>query len=212
MPKIKIPKEIVYILGFSLVLILLRFYFFHNRSLNWMVWNIFLGFIPFFISSVFLYLHQKNRLINIIFILGGIVWLLFLPNAPYLVTDIIHVRNNGFVPPVYDAILLFSSGILGMLFFSYSVFDMEQILKNKIKEKYIRMIIFAVFFLTAFGVYLGRFLRFNSWDVLTNHISFASDVWSMFSRYSSYLEFIFYIVLFFSFLSVFYYSWKSYKK
>ena len=212
MLKIKIPKEIVYILGFSLVLIFLRFYFFHNRSLNWMAWNIFLGFIPFFISSVFLYLNQKNRLINIIFILGSIVWLLFLPNAPYLVTDIIHVRNNGFVPPVYDALLLFSSGVLGMLFFVYSVFDMEQILKTKMKEKYINLVVLSTLFLTSFGIYLGRFLRFNSWDVLTSHISFASDVWFVFSRYSNYLEFIFFILLFFSFLSVFYYSWKSYKK
>ena len=130
-----------------------------------LIWNLFLAWIPFIISTSFKRIqHIKWRKQSFVFF----IWFLFFPNALYIVTDLIHLDIESTVPKWYDALLLFSSSITGLLMAFVSLLRMEKFLLLKFNNKMVNMMILVILFFGAFGVYLGRFLRWNSWDIISN--------------------------------------------
>jgi len=205
---INIPKSIIPLLALALILNLLRVIIWGKYSFVFILWNIFLAFIPFIISSLLLFLSKEKILNKTTFIIGGILWVLFIPNAPYIITDFIHIGLVKGVPVIYDIFLLFSSACIGLILGFSSLFHIEQIINMKYSRRVTSFIMAGIIFLISFGVYLGRFLRFNSWDVFINHTSLIKNVWKIFSQSSSHVEVYFFTVLFFFSLFLFYKSWK----
>lgn len=203
-----IPKSIFLPLVLVFILTILRVVLFNRYSLVYILWNLLLAFIPFIISLFIVYLKKIGKLRDVYFIILGIIWLLFLPNAPYIVTDLIHIGVVRSVPVLYDSVLLFTSAWLGLLLGLNSIFHIEKVLLSKYSKKTTNIIILIILLLISFGMYLGRFLRFNSWDILTNPISFFNKLLGSLSTSSYHVESLIYIILFFSFLLVSYFSWK----
>lgn len=145
-------------------LIACRIYFTGSLLFAFLVWNIFLAWIPFFLSA---YLRPapgwKNHLL-----LGG--WLLFFPNALYIITDLIHLAADTGVPKWFDAILIFSASAAGLLMAFVSLYRVEKFLQTFVKKKTANALVLFILFLGSFGVYLGRFLRWNSWDIISNPV------------------------------------------
>lgn len=130
-----------------------------------LVWNIFLAWIPFVISSRFEKVkHSNGRIQAILFC----CWLAFFPNALYIVTDLIHLGKESNVPKWFDAVLLFSSSVVGLMMAFISLYRVELFLKGRVHQKLHAVLIMLILFMGSFGVYLGRFLRWNSWDIVTN--------------------------------------------
>ena len=206
--KINIPKQIILLLFLAIVLNIMRIVIFGSFSLIYILWNLFLALLPFLISSLLLQQAKKVKLSRIVFIIGGIFWLLLLPNAPYLFTDLIHIGVVHNVPALYDSVILFSSAWVGMLLGMYSLFQMEQIFKMKYSILKTNILIVIIIFLTSFGVYLGRFLRFNSWDIFVNHFSVLRSVWGILSQAAIHIEAYLYTILFFFFIYLSYNAWK----
>jgi len=209
---ISIPKSIIWPLILVFILTVLRVVLFSKYSLVYILWNILLAFIPFLISSILLYCKEKNKLKNWFFMVFGIMWLLFLPNAPYIVTDLIHIGVVRAVPVLFDSILLFTSAYVGLMFGMYSIFHIEKILISKYSKKLTSIIVAIIILLTSFGMYLGRFFRFNSWDVFVSPFSSSDKLLKTLSYSTYHIEALIYIPLFFIFIYIFYYSWKSSKK
>lgn len=203
-----IPKSIFLPLVLVFILTILRVILFNRYSLVYILWNLLLAFIPFIVSLFIVYLKKIGKLRDVYFIILGIIWLLFLPNAPYIVTDLIHIGVVRSVPVLYDSVLLFTSAWLGLLLGLNSIFHVEKVLLSKYSKKTTNIIILIILLLISFGIYLGRFLRFNSWDILTNPISFFNKLLESLSTSSYHVESLIYIILFFSFLFVSYFSWK----
>ena len=193
--KISIPKSIIPLIAFAFALNILRVILFGKFSFTYILWNILLAIVPFLISSILLYYSALHKLSQTFFVLGGIVWLIFLPNAPYIVTDLIHLGEVHSVPILYDSVLLFTSAWVGLLLSLHSIEHMEKILLSKYSKKLTDFIILIVILFTSFGVYLGRFLRFNSWDI-----------WKIFTQSNNYVNVYFYTLLFFFFIYVSYVS------
>ena len=105
-----------------------------------------------------------------------IAWILFFPNALYIVTDLIHLEQETSVPKWYDAVLLFSSSAIGVIMAFVSLLRIEKLLVFKFNRHLVEFIVFAILFLGSFGVYLGRFLRWNSWDIVSNPLGLLSSV------------------------------------
>ena len=126
-----------------------------------MLWNLFLAAVPYALVE-----WTRTKKIHPLFSLIRLgVWLLFFPNAPYIVTDLVHLdHSNGF--DWYDTILILSAALAGLKF----AFDsLEGIVVNlNTKIGFIPNWMWKTGFLAlaSYGVYLGRFLRFNSWDIL----------------------------------------------
>ena len=205
---INIPKSIIPLLIFTLVLNLLRIIIWGKFSFIYIIWNIFLAFVPFLISVILLRLNEINKLKTSIFIIIGFIWLLFIPNAHYIITDLIHVGEVKYVPVVYDVFLLFSAALVGLLFGLYSLSHMEKIIKTKFSKRATSLSMLVIFLLIGFGIYIGRFMRFNSWDFFSNHISILNSFHEIFSNNTDYIEVFLYIILFSFFVYVSFKSWK----
>ena len=145
----------------------------HSYFLIFLVWNLFLAAIPYFISS---YLTVKE---NATWILRNgllLVWLLFLPNAPYIVTDLIHVTHAEASYKLFDATIISLFALSGLLFYCISLQQIISIYSSKWKQWKVTLLKWAIPFLCAFGIYLGRFLRWNSWDILQNPQGLLDDI------------------------------------
>lgn len=130
-----------------------------------LVWNIFLAWIPFAISSQFEKVKHSNACIQAILFC---CWLAFFPNGLYIVTDLIHLEKESNVPKWFDAVLLFSSSVVGLMMAFISLYRVELFLKGRVHQKIHAVLIVLILFMGSFGVYLGRFLRWNSWDIISN--------------------------------------------
>ncbi|MEI7688823.1 MAG: DUF1361 domain-containing protein [Candidatus Nomurabacteria bacterium] len=207
--EIKIPKSIIYIYSFAIVLNILRVLLFGSTAFLYILWNILLATIPFITSSILLIYTKKENIIKPFFITGFIIWLLFLPNAPYVVTDFIHLGRIHSVPVMFDIFVLFSSAGVSLLMGLYSLSHMEKILLLRFSKKATNLFIAIIILFTSFGIYLGRFLRFNSWDIFTSHSFLMNSVWKIFSQSNNYVNVYGYTLLFFVFIYISFLSFKN---
>lgn len=162
----KLHKKTVYLISFCLILLCIRFYIKGSISYIFLVWNLFLAIIPLLISH-YLTTHKtnisKSILIPII-----IIWLLFLPNSPYIMTDFIHFTRSDGATKWLDILLLFSFAFSSLVFGLISINQMLEIVQRKWSSLIANVFLFVICFGCGFGIYLGRVLRFNSWDALTS--------------------------------------------
>ena len=159
---------------FVALLLVLRIGYANNIRYVFLLWNLFLAWIPFQFS-VMLTAHQpKNRWYKY-FLLS--CWLLFFPNALYIITDLIHLEDSrGDVPVWFDAVLLFTSSVAGLIMAFVSLYQVEMYLQQNINKKHVSSFVLLALFLGSFGVYIGRFLRWNSWDIVTNPLSLLMEI------------------------------------
>jgi uncharacterized membrane protein len=164
-------RKIIIPLSFSLSLLLVRIILTGDLTYIFLAWNLFLAWIPFAISQKF---TGVNNGWKILFLFGA--WLLFLPNAPYIITDFLHLRQRPPIPYWYDILLLFSTALNGLMLGLASLLVVEKFLVHRYGNKISALLIFFSFFLCSFGIYIGRYLRWNSWDVITNPDDIAADI------------------------------------
>lgn len=207
--KFKIPKSIIYLLGLAIFLNILRVILFGNISFLYILWNIFLAFIPFFISSILSLNTSKDNIFKLFFVIGFILWFIFLPNAPYVVTDFIHLGRFRVVPPMYDMFLLFTSAWVSLLMGLHSITQMEKMLLLKFRSRVVHFIMIVIILFASFGVYLGRYLRFNSWDLFISHNSLITSTWETLTLSNNYANVYGYTLLFFVFLYISYLSFRE---
>lgn len=150
---------------FIAVMIACRIIYSGSIRYIFILWNLFLAWVPFQLSLL-LSKTKTIKSIKAISILAA--WLLFFPNALYVVTDLIHLEEENSIPVWYDAIMLFMASLTGLMLAFVSLYKVEKFLRQHIKSSSVteQLIIFFLF-AGSFGVYLGRFDRWNSWDVVT---------------------------------------------
>ncbi|RXG29937.1 DUF1361 domain-containing protein [Leeuwenhoekiella marinoflava] len=139
----------------------------HDTFGLFLVWNLFLAFIPLGIVW-FMQFNKKLFLNPIKKILTLVLWLLFLPNAPYVLTDLIHLSYSPSQWFIYDAMVILAFAGISLYFGFQSILELRRLLKNKINKKLLNIATLSILVLCGFGVYLGRVVRFNSWDLVTN--------------------------------------------
>ena len=141
-----------------------------NQSSDRIVWNLFLAFIPL-ILSYYLFRPLANR--NFVWWIILIVFVAFLPNAPYILTDSIHIielsRQNYPLWAIYLILIPQYTIFITVGFAAYviSLVKLNAYLNNLIRQKYIASINAILHWLCVIGIYIGRFERFNSWDLVT---------------------------------------------
>ncbi|MBA2612182.1 MAG: DUF1361 domain-containing protein [Bacteroidetes bacterium] len=141
-------------------------------SYIFLTWNLFLAFIPYLLIKNFK--MEQNKLVQVL-IIGTTI--LFLPNAPYIITDLFHLRERIAAPIWLDLILILSFAFLGMVFFVLSVNQLLSIsnllFRSRLITSGIKLFIMGS---SSYGIYLGRYLRFNSWDVVFNPFHLAKQM------------------------------------
>lgn len=131
-------------------------------------WNLCLATIPLFWSTAFgQAIARGHRAAAVLFFC---LWLLFLPNAPYILTDLIHLGPRPNIPLWYMLALLLSCAGAGTLLGFLSLLDVHAIIEQKFGLLAGWAVAIASLLGCGFGIYVGRFLRWNSWDILTRPI------------------------------------------
>jgi uncharacterized membrane protein len=168
-----IEKGLARSVGFSIGLLAVRLLYTKNDVYIFYLWNIFLALVPLLCSRRLLI---ENRIgVKSVLLFGG--WLLFLPNAPYLVTDLFHFQARSDSPAWFDMILVTSASWNGVAIGIISLLQVEYFMKGQFSKKWVRIISYSCILLCGYGIYLGRFLRYNSWDVVTDPIPLFSSVY-----------------------------------
>jgi len=146
---------------------------------RWMTWNLFLAFIPLALS---VWLFRSNQKRSLIWWAGLGVFVAFLPNAPYLLTDIIHlIQDIRAINSVWMITLILIPQYLlvilaGFEAYVLSIINLGYYLQRQGLGKYILAVELTLHGLSAVGIFLGRFLRFNSWDLITQPDALLTSV------------------------------------
>ena len=140
-------------------------------------WNLFLAWIPFVFALGFAAVHRLRGPRFLLWLLAA-GWLLFLPNAPYIVTDFVHLGNADGERLWYGAWLIGAFAVIGLALGLVSLLVVHQVIEARAGRIAGWTVALGSLVLSAIGVYLGRFPRFNSWDVLTDPDGFFSTVLS----------------------------------
>ncbi|MBO2009070.1 DUF1361 domain-containing protein [Hymenobacter negativus] len=161
-------------IALSVLLIIGRAAMTGRLTFLFLIWNLFLAVIPFGLSTMLG--TAKGSLKARILLPVGAAWLLFFPNAPYILTDLFHLDTRPGVPLWYDLALILSCAWNGLMLAYASLSDMQRLVQQRLGFWAGWGFATVALLLSSFGIYLGRYLRFNSWDVLTNPLSLFYDI------------------------------------
>jgi uncharacterized membrane protein len=146
-------------------------YFFLN-------WNLILAWLPLLLAFIAHGFHAHKSVLSYgAGLMCAVVWLLFFPNAPYLLTDLLHLQPTGQIPAWFDLIMLLAFALTGLLLGFISLYLMHDMVHRWLGRMAGWLFTLAALGLGGFGVYVGRFLRWNSWDIFFDPRSLAFDLW-----------------------------------
>jgi len=152
---------------FSVALVAIRFAVSHEPRFGGLIWNLFLAWIPFVLAIVLYDRHRAGARPAALVPLAAL-WLLFLPNAPYIVTDFKHLIPSATVPLWVDIVVIAAPAWTGMLLGFLSLYLVQAVVRRVASPAVGWAVAIGALGLASFGVYLGRVLRWNSWDVIAD--------------------------------------------
>ena len=150
------------------------------QTFLFLVWNLFLAWLPYIAARTFNKMDKKGSALWLtapVFLF----WLGFFPNAPYLITDLIHLHPRPTVPYWYDISVFFSFALTGLLLGLTSMLEIEAVLRRRLSAKWLWPSMLLLIAACSFGIWLGRFMRWNTWDVLTNPFDLVYNLFDIFT-------------------------------
>jgi uncharacterized membrane protein len=160
----------------SVLLLMIRIEQSHSLRYWFLLWNLVLAWVPLGMVLILRERLKISRWLTWQNILLVVLWLGFLPNSFYLVSDLIHLRVTGEVSILFDAVMFMSFIFNGFVAGFASVYIMHQMMLKKIDKIQTHCFIGLVFLACSFAIYLGRDLRWNTWDILVNPAGILFDV------------------------------------
>lgn len=150
----------------SCALLLVRRFYVGRAGLGMLVWNLFLAWVPLGASLVVYGLAAGRRRRWFVLLGAAVLWFLFFPNAAYIVTDLVHLHERPKVPYWYDIIAIMAFVQTGLFVGYLSLYLMQEVVRSWLGRWAGWAFALVMLALSGFGIYLGRFLRWNSWDAL----------------------------------------------
>jgi uncharacterized membrane protein len=169
-----------------------------------LVWNLFLAWLPYLFS---VWSAASERLFPgkwLLLVVPGGLWLIFFPNAPYLMTDFLHLENRPPIPLWYDILLITSFAWSGLFLAIGSLRTMQLLIKKYMGGFTSWLFVTAALGLSGLGIYLGRFERWNSWDLILQPRRILHDLKTYMAAPTDNLRFFAFTILFTSFLLICY--------
>lgn len=142
-----------------------------------LVWNLFLAWIPFMLAYFAHMVSWRRSTLYFVIPVIAFLWLIFYPNAPYMLTDLQDLSRRSFDAPLwYDVIIVVWASWTGMLLGVISLYLMQDIMIRTFGRVPGWIFVLVISALSSFGVYIGRFVRLNSWDILQNPTEVAQEI------------------------------------
>ena len=137
-----------------------------NFRYSFLVWNLVLAWLPLAFAVLACETFQNTSGRNWRFLSLAGAWLIFFPNAPYILTDLIHLTTRYYGHFWVDLTLILLCALTGLVLGFVSLYLMQSVVERMLGRPASWLFVAAVAALSGFGIYLGRFMRFNSWDIL----------------------------------------------
>ena len=141
-----------------------------------LLWNVFLAWIPVGLATAVVRADLAGARARTLAL--GAAWLAFLPNAPYLVTDLVHVSRRSTAALLYDSLMFGAFAALGVLLGAAALWPVHRRVPERLGRRAGHLFLVAMGVLTGFGVYLGRVERWNSWSVIQDPVRLGRDIWA----------------------------------
>lgn len=198
-------KSLSVLSGLCFILFLIRFIQTSELLSFGLVWNLFLAWVPLFFALIARRYSKKENHALVYLSMG--FWLLFFPNAPYIITDLVHLNHLTASLWWFDSLGIFMAAMTGLILGIYSLSIVHHLFEKYWGMRAAWVMVFVSILLSGFGIYLGRFSRFNSWDLFTNPVFlFRSSLNEALNPLAIKLTLVFTLVL-----SVLYISFKILK-
>lgn len=199
-------SKLAILILFCFALVGARIFYSGTSMYLFLIWNLFLGVIPYLLSKCILGLYDSGSKWSSLIL--TIPCILFLPNAPYIVTDLFHLRMRSGVPIWFDCVMIFSFALAGLVLFYRSLENLEQVSRQVMTRRIAWLSSTIIIFASAFGMYLGRYLRFNSWDIVSDPFYLISEIaqrfispfehtqaWGMTMVYGLFLSLVYFFIV-----------------
>jgi uncharacterized membrane protein len=177
----------------------------HSTGYSYLVWNLMLAWLPLLFAIRLTGLLRHKLWSSWEALATSVLWLIFLPNSFYLISDFIHLRDSGRVDVLYDAVMFTSFVYTGVILGFSSLYLIHKQLRRRLTTKATAGWIAATLFICSAAIYLGRDLRWNSWDILTNPGGLLFDIADRLQHPASYPQMLLTIMSFFILLTSMYY-------
>ena len=197
--------------GLVVAMVAVRVVYSGNSNYEALVWNLFLAWIPFGFA-LYVYDRYRSGAARTQLLLGGAFWLLFFPNAPYIVTDFKHLRTWTGAPLWYDVVLVSAGAWAGLVLGFISLYLMQAVMRRALGALNAWLFVLFALVLSSFGIYLGRFQRSNSCDIFVRPQAFADDLWTRLADPNESARVVAVTVLFTAFLAATYLVFYSFAR
>jgi uncharacterized membrane protein len=195
--------------GLAVIFYFLRVSYAHNWNYRNLLWNLILAWVPYIFSFLAATIHNLFPKRRWLIPLTALPWLAFFPNAPYMVTDFYHLTERPPVPLWYDIGLIAIFAFTGLFLAIASLRTMHHLVEASFGK--LTGWLFAIFVLSlaGLGVYLGRFGRYNSWDLLIQPKVVLKDIAIQLLNPLDNLGFVGFTLMFTAIMVVFYLMFVS---
>ncbi|MBC7582111.1 DUF1361 domain-containing protein [Aeromicrobium sp.] len=190
--------------GASLVLLAADSLHNHSFYFSYLIWNLFLAWLPLLFAWWLLAVLKRKLWSSWEAIGVSVLWLAFLPNSFYMVSDFIHLREVSYRNLLYDAVMLTSFISVAVVLGVCSLYLVHREVIRRFTNRTSGIWLFAVILVCSFAIYLGRDLRWNSWDILTNPGGLLFDVSDRLMHPAAYPEMMLTTAIFFILMCMFY--------
>ncbi|MCL4861782.1 MAG: DUF1361 domain-containing protein [Caldilineaceae bacterium] len=161
----------------SVATVVFRVYYSGSSAYVFLVWNLFLAWAPLLCALALWQFAIYGRRATLLLLPFLGCWFLFFPNSPYIVTDFLHLTQRHNIPLWYDLLLIFSFAWNGLILGFVSLWIVQGVIQALYGRWLSWVTVSATLAASGFGIYLGRFLRWNSWDLLTDPYGLARDIY-----------------------------------
>jgi uncharacterized membrane protein len=160
--------SLVFASAACLLMVAVRFFYSGQLKFTFLIWNLLLAWIPLIFSLAAYRLYARHAPAGWSLTVCAALWFIFFPNAPYIVTDFVHLRQTPLAPLWYDLLIIMSFAWTGLFIGYLSLYLMQEIARGRFGARASWCFTIIMLALSSFGIYLGRFSRWNSWDILRN--------------------------------------------
>ena len=161
--------------GICMALLVVRRLVLKEHGFGFLPWNLILAWIPLLFSVAFYSMHVQRSRRRVLFAACAVIWFLFYPNAPYLITDLVHLKqHHSHVPLWFDILMMMSLAWTGLFLGNLSLYLMQEVIQSWRGRLAGWIFSVSMVALGSLGVFVGRFWRWNSWEPLLHPTGLAN--------------------------------------
>lgn len=176
----------------------------HSLDYGYLLWNLALAWLPFGLSLWLIRILKRELWSSWSGLIVSLLWLSFLPNSFYMVSDFIHIQNVQTSDVLYDVVMFTSFIFTGVVLGFSSLYLVHKEFLKRFSARASGSLIAAILMLCSFAIYIGRDLRWNSWDILANPTGLIFDLSDRFLHPRNYGQMSLTVIIFFVLLASMY--------